>query len=164
MIGRATAACCCNRQCFCLLLLCENCLIIQKKAMIWQNWVITIILRVIQYGTVYVTEYPWKYSCKQGQPYLPRSVTARGGQLAFQSISLDDQGKVEKFQLLCLHLIWSSSLPMKIQIMAGKITENLGFKSPLLKVKIFLFFFFSFSNSSHAKKISFILTTFWYLV
>ena len=29
---------------------------------------------------------------KQGQPYLPRSVTARGGQLAFQSISLDDQG------------------------------------------------------------------------
>ena len=33
---------------------------------------------------------------KQGQPYLPRSVTARGGQLAFQSISLDDQGKLAK--------------------------------------------------------------------
>ena len=32
---------------------------------------------------------------KQGQPYLPRSVTARGGQLAFQRISLDDQGKLQ---------------------------------------------------------------------
>jgi hypothetical protein len=38
---------------------------------------------------------------------------------------------------------------MKIQIMRGKITENLGFKSPLRKVKKFSPFFFSFSNSSH---------------
>ena len=55
VIGQVTAACCCNRQCFCLLLLCENCLFIQKKAMIWLNWVITIISRVIQFGTLYIT-------------------------------------------------------------------------------------------------------------
>ena len=30
---------------------------------------------------------------------------------------------------------------MKIQIMGGEITENLGFKSPLRKVKIVLLFF-----------------------
>ena len=34
VIGQVTAACCCNRQCFCLLLICENCLFIQKKATI----------------------------------------------------------------------------------------------------------------------------------
>ena len=49
----------------------------------------------------------------------------------------------------CFDLIWGSSPSMKIQIMGGKITENLGFKSPLRKVKIFCSFFFSFSNSSH---------------
>ena len=38
---------------------------------------------------------------------------------------------------------------LKIQIAGGKITENLGFESPLRKVKIFGPFFFSFSNSSH---------------
>ena len=31
--------------------------------------------------------------------------------------------------------------PFTIQIMGVKITENLGFKSPLPKVEIFLFFF-----------------------
>ena len=46
-------------------------------------------------------------------------------------------------------LISGSTLSMKIQIMGGKITENLGLKSPLPKVKIFCSFFFSFSNSSH---------------
>ena len=40
----------------------------------------------------------------------------------------------------CFDLISSSSLSMTIQIMGGKITENLGFKSPLRKVKVFLFF------------------------
>ena len=34
VIGQATAACCSNTQCFCLLLLCENCLFIHKKARI----------------------------------------------------------------------------------------------------------------------------------
>ena len=36
----------------------------------------------------------------------------------------------------CFDLISGSSLSMKIQIMGGEITENLGFKSPLRKVKI----------------------------
>ena len=30
----------------------------QKKTMIWFNWVITIIPRVFQFGTVYITEHP----------------------------------------------------------------------------------------------------------
>ena len=41
----------------------------------------------------------------------------------------------------CFDLILGSSLSMKIQIMGWKITENLGFKSLLRKVKIVLFFF-----------------------
>ena len=41
----------------------------------------------------------------------------------------------------CLDLISGSSLHMKIQIMGGKITENLGFKSPLRNVKTFFFIF-----------------------
>ena len=49
--------------------------------------------------------------------------------------------KVEKFWLPCLHLISSSSHTMKFQIMGGKMTENLGFKSLLRKVKIVLSFF-----------------------
>ena len=36
----------------------------------------------------------------------------------------------------CFDLISGSSLHKKFQIMGGKITENLGFKSPLRKVKI----------------------------
>ena len=52
--------------------------------------------------------------------------------------------KVLVFLEACFDLISSSSLSMKIQIMDRKITENLGFKSPLWKVKIFLFLFFSF--------------------
>ena len=42
----------------------------------------------------------------------------------------------------CFDLITLPSV--KIQIMGGKITENLGFKSPLLKVKRILSFFFHF--------------------
>ena len=43
--------------------------------------------------------------------------------------------KVLSFLEACFDLISGSSLSMKIQIMGGKITENLGFKSPLRKVK-----------------------------
>ena len=38
-------------------------------------------------------------------------------------------------------LISGSSVHMKIQISGGKITENLGFKSPLRKVNLFCNFF-----------------------
>ena len=55
---------------------------------------------------------------KQGQPYLPRSVTARGGQLAFQSISLDDQGKLANL----IHLI---SLKGRCQNSRPKLSPNL---------------------------------------
>jgi hypothetical protein len=65
----------------------------------------------------------------------------------------------------CFDLTSGSSLSMKIQIIGGKITENLRFKSPLRKVKTWLFFFLFISNSSH-KSVSgsFILTTLLYLV
>ena len=43
----------------------------------------------------------------------------------------------------CFDLISGSKLHMKIQIMDGKITENLGFESQLQKVKKKLSFFFS---------------------
>ena len=52
----------------------------------------------------------------------------------------------------CFDMISGTSLYMKIQIMSGKITENLGFKSPLRKVKKFLFFFlfiFKFSKKNY---------------
>ena len=60
------------------------------------------------------------------------------------------QNKIVKvlFFEACFDLIWESSLSMKIQILGGKNTETLGFKSPLRKVKIFCPFFFSSSNSS----------------
>ena len=45
--------------------------------------------------------------------------------------------KVPSLLEACFDLISGSSLHMKIQIMGGKITENLGFKSLLRKVKIF---------------------------
>ena len=54
--------------------------------------------------------------------------------------------KVVSLLEACFDLISSPSPSMKIQIMGGKITENLRFKSPLRKVKNF--FFFLFSNSS----------------
>ena len=64
----------------------------------------------------------------------------------------------------CFDLFLGSSLHMKIQIMGWKITENLGFKSPLRKVKKNLFFFLFIFKYFTQKWISFILTTFWYLV
>ena len=60
----------------------------------------------------------------------------------------------------CLDLILSPLLSMKIQIVGGKITENLGFKSPLQKVKMFLFFFLFIFKFFTQKWISFILTAF----
>jgi hypothetical protein len=57
-------------------------------------------------------------------------------------------GKVLSLLEACFDLISGSSLHMKIQIMGGKITENLGFKSPLRKVKkILSFFLFIFKFS-----------------
>ena len=65
----------------------------------------------------------------------------------------------------CFDLISVITLPsMKIRIMGGKITENLGFESPLRKVKrffvLFLFIFKFFIKNC----ISLCLTIFWYLV
>ena len=68
------------------------------------------------------------------------------------------QGKVVSFLEACFDLISSPSL--SIQIMGGKITENLGFKSSLRKVKNFLFFFLFIFKFFTQKWISFILTTF----
>ena len=76
-------------------------------------------------------------------------------------------GNHKVLSLLCRSLFWFDlvTLPsVKIQIMGGKITENLGFESPLRKVKnsfvIFLFIFkFSIKNC-----ISLFLTIFEYLV
>ena len=60
----------------------------------------------------------------------------------------------------CFDLIWGSSPSMKIQIMGGKITENLGFKSPLRKVKSFLFFFLFLFKFFTKNWVSLNLTTF----
>ena len=57
-------------------------------------------------------------------------------------------------------LILGSSLSMKIQIMGDKITENLGFKSPLRNVNFFLFLFLFIFKFFTQKWISFIKTTF----
>ena len=55
--------------------------------------------------------------------------------------------KVEKILEGFLDLIPSPLSSVKIQIVGGKITENVGFKSSLQKVKSCLSFFFPFSNS-----------------
>ena len=54
------------------------------------------------------------------------------------------EDKVLSLLEACFDLISGSSHHMKIQIMGEKITENLGFKTPLWKDKKN---FFSFSNS-----------------
>ena len=55
--------------------------------------------------------------------------------------NLELGGEVKKFEFSCLNLISSPSTSMKIQIVGGKITENLGFESSLRKVKKMLSFF-----------------------
>ena len=60
--------------------------------------------------------------------------------------------------------ISASSLSMKIQIMGGTITENLGFKSPLWKVKFFLSFFLFIFKFSIKNCVSLFLIIFEYLV
>ena len=54
------------------------------------------------------------------------------------------RGKVLSFLEACFDLISSSSLSMKIQIMGGKITENLRFKSLLWMLRFFALFSFHF--------------------
>ena len=58
------------------------------------------------------------------------------------------KGKVLSSLEPCFDLISGSSLSMKIQIMGGKITQNLGFKSLFQEV-----FFFSFYFQSLHKKV-----------
>ena len=49
---------------------------------------------------------------------------------------MNTNGKVLSLLEACFDVISASSLSMKIQIMGEKITENLGFKSPLRKALI----------------------------
>ena len=73
---------------------------------------------------------------------------------------MEPPDKVLSLLEACFDLISGSSLSMKIPIMGGKITENLGFKSLLWKVKKLLFFFLIIFKFFSQKWISFILTTF----
>ena len=73
---------------------------------------------------------------------------------------LRDLVKVLSFLEACFDLISSPSLSIKIQIMGGKITDNLGFKSPLRKVKIFVLFPFPF-QILHKKLYIFVFNLFW---
>ena len=50
-------------------------------------------------------------------------------------LGTSNEGKVLSRLEACFDLISSPSPSMKIQIIGGKITENLGFESPLQKVK-----------------------------
>ena len=55
----------------------------------------------------------------------------------------------------CFDLISSPSPSIKIQIVGGKITENLGFESPLRKVKkLFVLFLFIFKFSLYKNCLS----------
>ena len=69
----------------------------------------------------------------------------------FFEIAFSFVTKVLSLLEACFDLISGSSLHMKIQIMGGKITENLGFKSPLRKVKNFLVFFSFHFQILHTK-------------
>ena len=71
--------------------------------------------------------------------------------------------KVLSFLEACFELILGSSLHMKIQIMDGKITENMPFKSEAESQKIFILFSFHFLIF-HKNCISLFLTIFEYLV
>ena len=76
----------------------------------------------------------------------------------FSKIKCRDVVKVLFLLEACFDLI------SKIQIMGGKITENLGFKSPLQKVKKNLFFFLFIFKFFTQNWVSLNLTTSWYLV
>ena len=76
---------------------------------------------------------------------------------------------LQESQIVRNHLEWIqnkslSSSPMKIQIMDGKMTENLKFESPLRKVKKFCPFFLFIFKFFAQNWVSLILTIFWYLV
>ena len=71
---------------------------------------------------------------------------------------------ISRVKVPCLDLITSPSPSMKIQIVCGKITDNLGFKSPLRKVKNFLSFFLFIFKIFTQGWVSLILTIFWHLV
>ena len=64
----------------------------------------------------------------------------------------------------CFDLISGSSLSMKIQIIGRNITENLGFKSSLRKVKKILFFFSFHFQILHTILVIFDFKHFLYLV
>ena len=61
-------------------------------------------------------------------------------------------------------MIWSPSISMNIQIVGRKITEILGIKTPLGKVKNSLSFFLFICKFFSQNWVSLILTIFWYLV
>ena len=75
--------------------------------------------------------------------YQSRSLNIKNPKnLKCYGLSLESP-KIKVLSLLeaCFDLISGSSLHMEIQIMGGKITKNLRFKSPLRKVKKILSFF-----------------------
>ena len=80
--------------------------------------------------------------------------------LGGETVGTEVTGKVISLLEACFDLILSASPSMKIQIMGGKITGNLGFKSPLRKVTFFLFFFLLIFKFFTQKWISFILSNF----
>ena len=96
----------------------------------------------------------WKWSLKclllkrtQLPPQKMKNKSSRRNQMP-NKVKLKVLGNMKILKVMslfeaCFDLISGSSLSMNIQIMGGKITENLRFKSRFWKVKIF-FVLFSF--------------------
>ena len=117
----------------------------------------------------------WKWSLKclllkrtQLPPQKMKNKSSRRNQMP-NKVKLKVLGTMKILKVMslfedCFDLISGSSLSMNIQIMGGKITENLGFKSPLRKVKTFLFVFIFIFKYFTQNWVSLNLTTFWYLV
>ena len=105
-----------------------------------------------------VFDFPFCYCLLYPDPYLCSEWVASSNGLEFiQKVNF--RCKVLSLLEACFDLILGSS--MKIQIMGGKMTENLGFKSLLRKVKICLSFFsFSF-QILHKKLVIFVFNPFW---
>ena len=108
----------------------------------------------------------WKWSLKclllkrtQLPPQKMKNKSSRRNQMPNKvKIKVLGTMKILKVMSLfeaCFDLISGSSLHMKIQIKGGKVTENLGFKSPHLKVKKFLSFFSFHSQILHTKLVIF---------